>query len=77
MATPTITITDKDNAETYHAKNVRNYSKTGYGNFETIITYYPGSIPLVVGHEYEVKITGLTTYSFKLFQLQEKSSSAQ
>lgn len=75
--TPTITITDKDNGETYQAKNVHNYSKTGYGNFETIITYYPGSIPLIVGHEYEVKITGLTSYSFKLFQLQEKSSSAQ
>ena len=71
--TPKITITDKDTGRTYQAENVRNYSHTGYGNFETIITYYPGSIPLVLGHEYEVKITGLTSYTFKLFQLQNKS----
>ena len=71
--TPKITITDKDTGRTYQAENVRNYSHTGYGNFETIITYYPGSVPLVIGHEYEVKITGLTSYTFKLFQLQNKS----
>ena len=72
-----ITITDKDTAQTYQAKNVHNYSKSGYGNFETIITYYPGSVPLVVGHEYEVKITGLTSYTFKLFQLKNSSESIQ
>ena len=74
---PIITITDKDTAQTYQAKNVHNYSHTGYGNFETIITYYPGSVPLVVGHEYEVKIPGLTSYTFKLFQLKNPSESIQ
>lgn len=66
--TPKITITDKDTGKTYNAKRVANYSKNGYGNFKTVITYLPGKTPIVSGHEYSVKIAGLDSYTFKLFK---------
>ncbi|MDF7672831.1 CAP domain-containing protein [Lactobacillus sp. ESL0701] len=66
--TPQITITDNDTAQTYQATNVTNYRDVGYGNFETIITYLPGTTPLIAGHEYEVKVSGICQYKFKLFK---------
>ena len=66
--TPKITITDQDTGKTYNAKNVKNFSKNGYGNFKTVITYLPGKTPLVAGHAYKVTIGKLTKYSFKLFK---------
>lgn len=67
--TPKIKITDKDTGKTYSATNVANYSKAGYGNFKTVITYSPGKTPIVAGHEYAIKIGKLDSYSFKLFRL--------
>lgn len=65
---PKITITDKDLDQTFTATNVKNYSKSGYGNFKSVITYSPGKTPIVAGHEYEVKIGDTYTYTFKLFK---------
>lgn len=67
--TPKIKITDKDTGKSYRATNVANYSKAGYGNFKTVITYSPGKTPIIAGHEYSIKINGLDSYSFKLFRL--------
>lgn len=65
---PQITITDLDTKRTYRARQVKNFSNSGYGNFQTVITYSPGSTPIIAGHEYEVNIGGLEKYSFKLFR---------
>lgn len=65
---PKIKITDKDSKRTYNAVKVRNYSDDGYGNFKTVITYYPGKTPIIAGHEYQVKIGNLYSYKFKLFK---------
>ncbi|KRL62789.1 CAP domain-containing protein [Lactobacillus psittaci] len=65
--TPTITITDLDTGQKSTATNVSNYNSKYYGNFSTIITYKPGNINLVSGHQYQVNINGVTTYNFKLF----------
>lgn len=46
---------------------MHNYSSGFYGNFSTIITYKPGNISLVSGHQYQVNINGIYSYSFKLF----------
>lgn len=66
--TPSIQITDNDTGKTYNATNVTNYSKAGYGNFKTVITYSPGNMPIVDGHSYTVDIEGLYKYTFKLFK---------
>ncbi|WP_282805346.1 CAP domain-containing protein [Lactobacillus isalae] len=66
-ATPKITVTDLDTGETSQASNVNNFSGKGYGYFSTIITYFPGDIKLVSGHEYNVNIDNVYQYSFKLF----------
>lgn len=66
--TPIIEITDNDTGKTYSATNVTNYSKAGYGNFKTVITYSPGKMPIIEGHEYTVNIHGLYKYTFKLFK---------
>lgn len=65
---PKVTITDKDTKTSYSAKKVTNYSNAGYGNFKTVITYSPGKTPIIAGHEYQVKVGNLYTYSFKLFK---------
>ena len=65
--TPSIKITDLDTGQTSYGNNVKNYSNQGFGNFATIITYYPGNINLVSGHAYNVQISGVTSYTFKLF----------
>lgn len=70
---PKITILDLDTNTQYSGLHVRNYSDAGYGNFKTVITYSPGKMPIVAGHEYEVNIEGLNKYTFKLFR--ESSSS--
>lgn len=67
--TPKITITDLDTGKTVKATNVNNYSNQGYGNFSTIITYFPGKLKLVAGHSYSVKIKGVYNYTFKLYKL--------
>lgn len=67
--TPKITITDVDTAKTYAATAITNYSKIGYGNFKTLITYSPNNTPIIAGHKYRVNIAGLDNYTFKLFQL--------
>lgn len=69
--TPQITIIDKDTQKEYQAENIKNYRNSCYGNFKTIITYFPGSTPLILGHEYKVVVKGVCTYSFKLFRLNE------
>ncbi|MDF7638148.1 CAP domain-containing protein [Lactobacillus sp. ESL0791] len=66
---PKITITDKDSGKTYQATDINNYSSAGYGNFKTVITYSPGKTPLILGHEYQVNIAGISSYKFKLFSL--------
>lgn len=66
--TPKVTITDLDTKKTYQGTNMTNYSASGYGNFKSVLTYSPGNIPLVAGHEYEVKIGKVYTYKFKLFK---------
>ncbi|QNQ81042.1 CAP domain-containing protein [Lactobacillus sp. PV034] len=65
--TPSIKITDLDTGQTSYGTNVKNYSSQGFGNFATILTYYPGNINLVSGHAYSVQIDGVTSYTFKLF----------
>lgn len=65
--TPKITITDLDTGQTSSASNIRNYSSNYYGNFSTILTYYPGDIKLISGHQYQVNIAGVYQYTFKLF----------
>ena len=65
--TPTITITDLDTGQTSQATKVNNFSNKGYGYFDTILTYFPGDIKLVSGHEYNVNISNVYQYSFKLF----------
>lgn len=65
--TPQITVRDIDTGITSTATNVGNYSSHQYGNFNTILTYYPGNINLVSGHEYQVVIQGVATYNFKLY----------
>ena len=65
--TPSIKITDLDTGQTSYGNNVKNYSNQGFGNFATIITYYPGNINLVSGHAYNVQINGVTSHTFKLF----------
>lgn len=67
--TPKITITDLDTGVTTSATKVHNYSRQGYGNFATILTYFPGDTHLVNGHAYSVKINGVENYTFKLFKL--------
>ena len=65
--TPTIKITDLDTGQTSYGTNVKNYSSQGYGNFATILTYYPGDISLVSGHAYMIQVDGVASYTFKLF----------
>ncbi len=65
--TPKITITDLDTGQTSQAIKVNNFSSKGYGYFDTILTYFPGDIKLVSGHEYNVNIFNVYQYSFKLF----------
>ncbi|QNQ84243.1 CAP domain-containing protein [Lactobacillus sp. PV037] len=72
--TPKITITDLDTGSSSAATKVHNYSSQGYGNFATILTYFPGNIKLVNGHAYSVKINGIENYTFKLFKLGAVSS---
>lgn len=64
---PQITITDLDTGQKSFATNVQNYNKEGFGNFSTILTYYPGNIALISGHQYQVNINNVYQYSFKLF----------
>ncbi len=64
---PKITITDLDTGQTSQATKVNNFSNKGYGYFDTILTYFPGDIKLVSGHEYNVNISNVYQYSFKLF----------
>ena len=64
---PKITVTDLDTGEVSQATNVNNFSNKAYGYFKTIITYFPGDIKLVSGHEYNVNIDNVYQYSFKLF----------
>ncbi len=72
---PQIEITDLDTDQVYRASQVKNFSSAGYGNFKTVITYSPGNMPIIDGHEYEVNITGLYKYTFKLFQQNTTTSS--
>lgn len=65
--TPQITITDLDTGKVSHATHVNNFSNKEYGFFSTIITYFPGDIKLVSGHEYNVNINNIYQYNFKLF----------
>lgn len=69
--TPRIRITDEDSQLSYFAVNVKNYYQSGYGNFQTIITYSPGLTPIIIGHEYRVDIGNITSYHFKLFSLKQ------
>lgn len=64
---PQIMITDLDTGQKVTATNVHNYSSKGYGNFVSVITYSPGNLNLISGHQYMVDIAGITTYTFKLF----------
>lgn len=64
---PQITITDMDTGQRVNATNVHNFSSKGYGNFASVITYFPGNLNLVSGHQYLVNIQGITNYTFKLF----------
>ncbi|EEU20944.2 hypothetical protein HMPREF0525_00980 [Lactobacillus jensenii 27-2-CHN] len=66
-STPTITVTDLDTGQKVTATDVHNYSSSFYGNFSTNITYKPGNISLISGHQYQVNINGIYSYSFKLF----------
>lgn len=74
---PKISITDMDTGKIYQANDVHNYSKDGYGNFKTIITYYPGKTPLVAKHQYQVAIDRVYTYTFKLFNQTSKQQHFQ
>lgn len=65
---PRITITDLETQRLYEAKNVRNYSTAGYGNFHTILTYSPGKTPLIPGHQYQIRIGQLYQYEVKFFR---------
>lgn len=71
-STPKIVITDLDTGKMADATHVRNYSRDGYGNFKSTITYYPGQIPLISGHQYQVAIDGVYTYTFKLFNANDR-----
>ncbi len=65
--TPKITVTDLDTGQVSQATNVNNFGNKGFGFFKTILTYFPGDIKLVSGHEYSVNIDNVYQYSFKLF----------
>lgn len=67
-STPEVTITDLDTNTVTSGTNVKNYSSSGYGNFKTIITYSPGRTQIIPGHEYEINISGIYKYTFKLFK---------
>lgn len=67
-STPKITVTDDDTGKTVTASQVANYSEYGFGNFQTVITYYPSKLQLTAGHKYTVRAGNLATYSFKLFK---------
>ncbi|MBP2057462.1 hypothetical protein J2Z60_000626 [Lactobacillus colini] len=69
LGKPTITITDLDTGQMVKATKVKNYSSGGYGNFATVLTYFPGNLNLVAGHSYSVKIKGVYNYTFKLYNL--------
>lgn len=69
LGKPKITITDLDTGQTVKATKVKNYSSRGYGNFATVLTYFPGKLKLVSGHSYSVKIKGVYNYTFKLYDL--------
>lgn len=71
--TPKITITDLDTGTVNQASQVKNYSRDGYGNFKTIITYSPGNTKLVAGHQYQVNVNGIYTYNFKLFNISNQN----
>lgn len=75
LGKPKITITDLDTGQTVKATKVKNYSNLGYGNFATVLTYFPGKLKLVSGHSYSVKIKGIYNYTFKLYNL-DKSNEA-
>lgn len=73
--TPKITVTDDDTHKTYAAKTVANYSSYGFGNFQTVLTYYPANLKLTDGHQYTVRAGKLATYSFKLFKQSDATRS--
>lgn len=72
---PKITVTDLDTGQTVKATKVKNYSSRGYGNFASVITYFPGKLKLVSGHSYAVKIKGVYNYTFKLYDLDKSDES--
>ena len=75
LGKPKITITDLDTGQTVKATKVKNYSNLGYGNFATVLTYFPGNLKLTSGHSYAVKIKGVYNYTFKLFNLNKENES--
>lgn len=66
---PKIYITDLTTKKKVKATEVRNFGTDYYGSgYSAAITFKPGKLKLINTHKYQVKITGVTTYSFRLFR---------
>lgn len=66
---PKIYITDLSTKKKVKATEVRNFGTDYYGNgYSAAITFKPGKLKIVNTHKYRVQISGVTSYSFRLFR---------
>lgn len=74
---PKVYITDLTTGKKYKAAHVRNFGTDYFGDgYSSAITFKPSSSMKVVNtHKYKVQISGVYTYSFRLFR--EKSTLKQ
>lgn len=66
---PKIYITDLTTNKKVKATEVRNFGTDYYGNgYSAAITFKPGKLKIINTHKYRVQISGVATYSFRLFR---------
>lgn len=65
-------ITDLDTGRKTKGRSVQNFSDSGYGWWQGIITYKYGKTKLIPGHKYRIRIPGVKTYTTKLFNERTK-----
>lgn len=66
---PKVYITDLTINKTVKATEVRNFGTDYYGSgYSAAITFKPGKLKIVNTHKYRVQISGVTSYSFRLFR---------
>lgn len=67
--TPKVYITDLTTNKKVKATEVRNFGTDYYGSgYSAAITFKPGKLKIVNTHKYRVQISGVTSYSFRLFR---------